>query len=69
MYSKLFAPKIQEIFHKKDDCTILATIPNKVSSGPLRTLLDALKKNAEIIDVTKANRDDLLESTLAKIIS
>merc|ERR1712173_343091 len=42
MYSELFAPKIQDIFQKKDDCTILATIPNKVSSGPLCTLLDAL---------------------------
>ena len=66
MFSKKFAPTIQDVF-KKEACIILATMPNKVTHGPLSTLLESLKKDAEIVQVTKANRNNLVESILAKL--
>ena len=62
MFSKRFSILVKEVFNK-NDLHILATIPNKVTGGPLGTLLESLKQNphCNLIEVTKANRNDLIE--------
>ena len=56
---------VKNVFRMKD-LHILATIPNKVGPGPLGTLLEELKNNedAKLIEVTKANRDDIISEIL-----
>lgn len=65
MFSKRFPQFVKSAFRMKD-LHILATIPNKVGPGPLGTLLEELKKNddATIIEVTRANRDDIVREIL-----
>ena len=62
MFSKRFPALVKEVFNRSD-LHILATIPVKVSNGPLATLLDTLKKNldCQLIEVTKNNRNELLQ--------
>ena len=63
MFSKKFPTMVRDAFNR-NDIRILATIPNKVTGGPLGTLLEALKKNpnCDLVEVSKANRNDLLDS-------
>ena len=63
MFSKRFPMYVKEVF-ERNDLQILATIPNKVSGGPLNTLLETLKNNPHCIvkEVSKENRDVLFET-------
>ena len=63
MFSRKFPQLVKNAFNTKD-LHILATIPNKIGPGPLATLLDELKKNdaAQLIEVTKTNRDNVIET-------
>ena len=66
MFSKKFATKIQEVFAAQNRLTVLATIPNKISSGPLASLIESIKKetNSKVIEVSKSNRDDILQEII-----
>ena len=63
MFSRKFPQLVKNAFNTKD-LHILATIPNKIGPGPLATLLDELKKNdaAQLIEVSKTNRDNVIET-------
>ena len=65
VFSKKFPQLVKNVFRMKD-LHILATIPSKVGPGPLGTLLEELKNNedAKLIEVTKANRDDIISEIL-----
>lgn len=71
MFSKKFANKIREIFTKENNLAVLATIPNKISSGPLATLIALIKsnKNSKVIEVTKSNRNDILDEIVSSLIA
>ena len=66
MFSKKFATKIREVFAAQNRLTVLATIPNKISSGPLASLIESIKKetNSKVIEVSKSNRDDILQEII-----
>ena len=66
MFSKNFATKIREVFAARNNLTVLATIPNKISTGPLATLIESIKKetNSKVIEVSKSNRDDILQEII-----
>ena len=66
MFSKKFATKIREVFAAQNRLTVLATIPNKISTGPLASLIESIKKetNSEVIEVSKSNRDDILQDII-----
>ena len=61
MFSKKFATKILEVFAAQNKLTVLATIPSKISPGPLANLIEAIKKDSQVIEVSKANRNDILQ--------
>ena len=71
MFSKKFATKIREIFTTENNLAVLATIPNKISSGPLATLIALIKsnKNSKVIEVTKSNRNDILDEIVSSLIA
>ena len=66
MFSKKFSTKIREVFAAQNRLTVLATIPNKISSGPLASLIESIKKetNSKVIEVSKSNRDDILQEII-----
>ena len=66
MFSKKFAIKIREVFAAQNRMTVLATIPNKISTGPLASLIESIKKetNSKVIEVSKSNRDDILQDII-----
>ena len=66
MFSKKFATKIREVFAARNNLTVLATIPNKISTGPLATLIESIKNetNSKVIEVSKSNRDDILQEII-----
>ena len=66
MFSRKFPQLVKNAFNTRD-LHILATIPNKVGPGPLATILDELKKNdaAQLIEVTKTNRDNVIDNIVA----
>ena len=66
MFSKKFATKIREVFAAQNRLTVLATIPNKISSGSLASLIESIKKetNSKVIEVSKSNRDDILQEII-----
>ena len=67
MFSKKFPQLVKTLFSKRSDLHILATIPNRVTGGPLGSLLEELKKNeaAELIEVSKSNRNDVIDKILS----
>ena len=69
MFSKKFATKIREVFAARNNLTVLATIPNKISSGPLASLIESIKKeaNSKVIEVSKSNRDDILQEIISTL--
>ena len=69
MFSKKFATKIREMFAAQNKLTVLATIPNKISTGPLATLIESIKKetNSKVIEVSKSNRDDILQEVISTL--
>ena len=69
MFSKTFATKIREVFAAQNNLTVLATIPNKISSGPLASLIESIKKesNSKVIEVSKSNRDDVLQEIISTL--
>ena len=66
MFSKKFATKIREVFAAQNRLTVLATIPNKISTGPLASLIESIKKetNSKVIEVSNSNRDDILQEII-----
>ena len=66
MFSKKFATKIREVFAAQNRLTVLATIPNKISSGPLASLIESIKKetNSKVIEVSKSNRNNILQEII-----
>ena len=66
MFSKKFATKIREVFAAQKRLTVLATIPNKIPTGPLASLIESIKKetNSKVIEVSKSNRDDILQEII-----
>ena len=69
MFSKKFATKIREVFAAQNRLTVLATIPNKISTGPLASLIESIKKetNSKVIEVSKSNRDDILQEIISTL--
>jgi uncharacterized protein with WD repeat len=69
MFSKKFATKIREVFAAKNRLTVLATIPNKIPTGPLASLIESIKKetNSKVIEVSKSNRDDILQEIISTL--
>ena len=69
MFSKKFSTKIREVFAPQNNITVLATIPNKISSGPLANLIDTLKSDtrSKLIEVTKSNRNDILQEIISTL--
>ena len=69
MFSKNFATKIREVFAARNNLTVLATIPNKIPSGPLASLIESIKKetNSKVIEVSKSNRDDILQEIFSTL--
>ena len=66
MFSKKFSTKIREVFAAQNRLTVLATIPNKISSGPLASLIESIKKetNSKVIEVSKSNRNNILQEII-----
>ena len=69
MFSKKFATKIREVFAAQNRLTVLATIPNKISSGPLASLIESIKKetNSKVIEVSKSNRNNILQEIISTL--
>lgn len=68
MFSKKFPAKVNSALAQKN-LKILATIPSKIpGGGPLNTLLESVKSNAEIIHLSKSNRDSLLTEITCKLL-
>lgn len=67
MFSKKFVQCIRDIYARKGDLIIISTIPNRINGGPLALLLSELKKSNEIIEVSKSNRNELLETIVSRI--
>ena len=69
MFSKKFATKIREVFAAQNRLTVLATIPNKIPTGPLASLIESIKKetNSKVIEVSKSNRDDILQEIISTL--
>ncbi len=68
MLSKRFSAQLSKIPQtSSQESQILATIPCKIPPGPLATLVDLLKSkpNTKVIEITKANRDQVLSEILS----